>query len=132
MLVANVLKSNKLKVTKARLAIGRTLEHARKPLKIESIYSLLPHPKPDLVTIYRILGTFEKAGLVRQVDLRHGHTHYEWGHSHHITCESCGTIFLIEEKSIEKTLHSITEKYKKEITVTDHAIEFFGICKKCR
>lgn len=131
MSVEHALKASKLKVTKARLAVGAALEHAGMPLKIESLYELLPTPRPDLVTIYRVLEQFEKVGLVRQVDLRHGHTHYEWGHNHHITCESCGTIFPIEEKSIEKTLHSIADKYKKEITITDHAVEFFGICKNC-
>ncbi len=131
MSVEKALKSSKLKVTKARLAVGTALERAGMPLKIESLFELLPE-KPDLTTIYRILEQFEKVGLVRQVDLRHGHTHYEWGHAHHITCESCGTVFPIEEKSIEKTLHTVADKYKKEIMITDHALEFFGICKKCR
>lgn len=133
MSVEHALKSSKLKVTKARLAVGTALEQAGMPLKIESLYELLPTPRPDLVTIYRVLEQFEKAGLVCQVDLRHGHTHYEWAkeHHHHLVCTECGTTQPIHEKEIEDLFEKISAKYKNDFTIRDHALEFFGICKKC-
>lgn len=130
MSVEKALKGKKLKVTKARIAVAIALEQARSPLKIEALYDILPEPKPDLVTVYRILESFEKAGLVHQVDLRHGHAHYEWGHTHHLVCTTCHTTFPLDSEDIEKTLKAIG-KQQKDFTITDHSLEFFGVCKNC-
>lgn len=130
MSVEKALKSSKLKVTKARIAVAATLEQSDSPLKIEALFDALPDPKPDLVTVYRILESFEKAGLVHQVDLRHGHTHYGWGHTHHLVCTVCHATFPLQGDEIEKTLKSIARQ-QKNFTVTDHALEFFGICANC-
>jgi Fur family ferric uptake transcriptional regulator len=130
MTLIKAIKAKKLKVTKARIAIATVLEQSNSPLKIEALFDALPDPKPDLVTVYRILESFEKAGLVHQVDLRHGHAHYEWGHSHHLVCTNCHTIFPLHGEEIEKTLKSIG-KQQKDFTITDHSLEFFGYCKNC-
>jgi len=130
MSVEKALKASKLKVTKARIAVATILEQSSSPLKIEALYDALPDPKPDLVTVYRILESFEKSGLVHQSDLRHGHAHYTWGHTHHLVCTACHSTFPLQGDEVEKTLKTIA-KQQKDFTVTDHALEFFGFCKNC-
>ncbi len=134
MTLAKALKAKKLKVTKARITIATILEQAKNPLKIEALFNTIPEPKPDLVTIYRILENFEKVGLVRQVDLRHGHAHYEWSaenHHHHMICTVCHTIFPLHDEEIEIFIKKITQKNRKQFKINDHALEFFGICSIC-
>lgn len=134
MSVEHTLKSSKLKVTKARLAVAEALAQKGTPLKIERLHELLPTPKPDLATVYRILENFEKVGLVHQVDLRHGHAHYEWvsgNHHHHMVCNICHTIYPLHEERVEKLFRTLTKKYQKGFKITEHALEFFGICAKC-
>ncbi len=133
MTVEKALKDKKLKITKQRIAVAKILEHAHTPLKIETIFSSLPSPRPDLVTIYRILETFEKSSLVHKVDLRHGHAHYEWSdeHHHHMVCTNCHTTYPLHSPALEKILATIASKHKKEIRITDHALELFGLCTKC-
>lgn len=134
MIVEKALKSNRLKITKARLAVAQTLVEAKIPLKIETLYTNLSEPKPDLVTVYRILESFEKAGLVRQIDLRHGHAHYEWvveNHHHHMVCTTCHTIFPLHDEALEFCIKKISQRNKKQFKITDHALEFFGTCSSC-
>jgi Fur family ferric uptake transcriptional regulator len=89
----------------------------------------------DSVTLYRSLETLMEKSLVRPVDLRHGHTDYELvqegKHHHHIVCEKCGAIEDFEwcpDEALKNKILKNTTNFKK---LTDHSLEFFGICKKC-
>lgn len=134
MTLIKAIKAKKLKITKARIAVATALEQAKTPLKIEALYASLLEPKPDLVTVYRILESFEKTGLVRQIDFRHGHAHYEWvaeNHHHHMVCTICRTIYPLHDEEMELAIKKISQRNKKLFKITDHALEFFGTCSSC-
>lgn len=58
------LKASGLRVTDARVALLNTLSESAQPLTIEQLFALAGDKTCDLVTIYRSIATFEKAGVV--------------------------------------------------------------------
>jgi Fur family ferric uptake transcriptional regulator len=126
------LKTGGLKVTTARLDLLDILKHAKKPLSIKEIAQRLGESKIDLVTLYRNVESLQKLGIVKQINLKDRQAYYELGageHHHHLICTNCGRLedVHIEEINLNKTFlkkHGFAK-------VTDHSLEFFGICAKC-
>jgi Fur family ferric uptake transcriptional regulator len=84
-------------------------------------------------TVYRTLAHLEECDLIRKVDLRHGHSHYEHilGHEHHehLYCEKCGKLLEFSDHILEDRIKNIAELNK--YSITSHTIQIFGICKDC-
>jgi Fur family ferric uptake transcriptional regulator len=129
---ASLLRLHGLKATPQRLTVLSLLAKAKKPVSIAELQKKAS--SLDNVTLYRSLETLVENSLARPVDLRHGHTDYELTtdreHHHHIVCEKCGAIEDFEwcpEPALEKKILKNTSFAK----LTDHSVEFFGLCKKC-
>jgi len=101
----------------------------RIPLNIEMISQRLVHKDHSLSTIYRAIESFEKIKVINRIDLRANSVYYELNdiHHHHIVCTKCGLIEEMNNCEIEKIIPAST---KFEI-ISEHSLEFFGICKKC-
>ncbi len=129
-----LLKSHQFKVTPARLEILHILSESQVPLDAEAIFKKLKDKQTNNVTVYRTLTSFAKKGIVRRVDLRKDAVCFELAdnHHHHIVCTDCGDVEDVDvclSAEIQKTISSKSKKFK---TITDHSLEFFGQCKKCR
>lgn len=129
-----LLRNRGLKATPARLALLAVLHQAKKPLSITALQRALTKEKINHVTFYRMVEDFMNAGIVRPVDLRHGHAHYELvpdREHHHLICTGCGMVKditgCLPENFEIKTLRANPDFAK----ITDHALELFGLCKKC-
>jgi Fe2+ or Zn2+ uptake regulation protein len=128
-----MLRERGCKATPPRLLVLEFLEHAKKPPSAQDIIEALAG-KMDQATVYRILGIFKRTGLIRQVDLRHNHAHFELAREnehHHLICTRCGRIEDVEECSVEETHAAILRRSKHFASITQHALEFYGVCKKC-
>jgi Fur family ferric uptake transcriptional regulator len=104
-----------------------------KPTKSFDIYNKLKN-KIDEATVYRTLASFEKMGIIRQVNLRREAVYFELNidHHHHIVCVKCGDIEDFKESSeIEKILGRIVEKSSRFKIIKEHSLELFGLCKTC-
>ena len=132
---ANLLKERRLKATPIRLALLHVLEAMHEPLGIHELIDQLPKGiKADKVTVYRAIEAFIETGLVRQVNMRHGHTDYEFAlvpDHHHLVCTSCGRMEEFEECDIEHISKTVLRKHPNFVSIQDHALELFGLCKKC-
>lgn len=126
-----VLKEKSLKVTKARLAVLAMLQDTDAPLSIENLRKNLTSTC-DTVTLYRILQTFTEVGLIRAVNLEHGHAHYELADSdhHHLVCISCGKVAHLEDCEVP-TISIVQLSQLGFATIDHHALEFFGVCNAC-
>ncbi len=131
---AALLRASGCRATRCRVAILRSLAADPAPRSVPRLVAGVAGVA-DKVTVYRTLRTLEAAGVVRAVDLRHAHAHYELvagrQHHHHIVCRSCGAIeevALGDERVIEAQALARAERFA---FVTDHALEFFGVCKRC-
>ena len=108
----DLLKSNDLKVTKHRLSVLGIIAQSNYPLTAEEIYLKLKSKS--------ILGDDNK-------------TSYEITsseHMHHLICKQCKGVFPLTDCPL-----CIYEKHLKEdmdFDVTDHKLEVYGYCKKCK
>jgi Fur family ferric uptake transcriptional regulator len=129
-----LLRTRGLKSTPQRLYILELLSHASKPLSIAELQKKA-RGKIDTVTLYRSMETLVEKSLVRPVDLRHGHTDYELvgeeGHHHHLVCERCGTLEELESCPAESIQKKLAQKASRFSMLTDHSLEFFGVCNSC-
>jgi Fe2+ or Zn2+ uptake regulation protein len=129
-----LLRKKGFRITEQRKAILAVLAKAESPMSADECFARLTKVKCDLVTIYRCLEHFEKAGIVelgvrengtRVYGLGHGH---EGGHHHHLTCRSCGKTERID-LCMGKELEDVAKSYGySEIT---HVMEVFGNCPSC-
>ena len=122
------------KTTPGRLAILELLEKSKKPLGIAKITRGLRGKKLDPVTVYRVLDVLEKVGLVRKVDLRHGHADYEFAATddhHHLVCVRCGRIEDFKGCDLDSLARKAIRDSNKFAKITQHSLEFFGTCKVC-
>ena len=129
----NLLRKNGMRATPARVAILTVLEKTHAPLSVEEVTQKIRTTRADTATVYRTLNAFVKAGIARRIEFQHGHAHYERAghHHHHITCQMCGRVEdvgRVHKGDIEK---SALQQSKHFRDVSDHAIEFYGICRAC-
>ena len=131
----NLLREHGLKATPRRVHLLSLLEKAKKPLSAQEYKDAWKQENIDVVTVYRALEALAAAGIVRRVDLHHGHVDYELAldgkHHHHLVCTDCGVIEDFEEcpiKSIEARALKSSSMFS---SFQDHSLELFGTCKAC-
>jgi|SRR3989344_3195276 len=121
------------RVTPARIAVLSVLEKEKRPLSVEKIIQTIGEKDIDYVTAYRTITALKKAGLVRQIDFQHNHAHYELaslGDHHHVVCTKCDKVADVANCGIEK-MEKVALQESGFREITDHSLEFFGICKQC-
>ncbi len=132
-----LLQNAGLKATAERVAILNVLQKSPKPLSVKEIKEALQKPKQpakvDQATIYRNMDSLVKGDLIRLVNFRHDHNHYEIvdnSHHHHLICESCGKVVDVSKCDTTKIEQQV-KKLGDFAVINSHALEFFGLCKKC-
>ena|SRR3990167_4047888 len=129
-----LLHKTGFKATSSRLALLGMLQKSPKPLSIATIVKNLNKDAMDRATVYRALNALVDKGIIRRIDLQHGHAHYELASEidhHHLICTACGEFEDFHEcdfVGIKKTALLGSKKFR---TVTGHSFELFGLCKKC-
>mgnify|MGYP003394384814 CR=1 FL=1 len=129
----NTLRKAGYKATPTRMAVLAMLETAKKPLSPHAVIDQLDN-KADQATIYRILKAFKKSGIIRQIDFRHNHPHYELADMqdhHHLICISCGLSEEILGCDVDSMRQSVLRQAKQFGEINEHSLEFYGTCKKC-
>ena len=128
---AALLRASGIRATSQRIALISKLRAHAAPQSAESIARSLKSSL-DQATVYRGLQEFEKAGLVRRVQLK-GTSLYEatGTHHHHLICRSCGAIEDVDVCLPKSVSTKILASSKRFISVEDDALEFFGICTLC-
>ncbi|NOR15765.1 MAG: transcriptional repressor [Candidatus Aminicenantes bacterium] len=130
--------------TVPRRAVLNLLSRTSKHMSAKEIYSSLHrmYPGIGLTTVYRTLDLLVRMGLLHKFAFGTGESRYEYRsdtketHHHHLICTQCGKIvdytdFVDEElELIKKTEKSLTTKHN--FCITDHNIEFYGLCAKCK
>jgi len=130
--------------TAPRETILDLLSSTSKHMSAKEIYRSLLRVNPaiGLTTVYRTLDVLEKMGYLKKIPLGTGENKYELitdlnqTHHHHLICTQCGRIidytdFAGEESELIKKAEQRL-KTKHGFKITDHNLEFYGICKHCR
>jgi Fe2+ or Zn2+ uptake regulation protein len=88
----------------------------------------------DETTVYRIIKLLNKQGVIKQIDLRHNHAHYELANMrehHHIICLKCGKLEDVDKCGVQDMQVRVLNQSKHFAKINEHALEFYGICKAC-
>ncbi len=90
--------------------------------------------KVSKASIYRALPLFIDCDLIREVDFRDGHWHYEhiYGHSlhNHLRCLGCGEILEFEEPALKVLEEKLARAHGYRIK--GHQWEVQGYCAACQ
>lgn len=128
-----ILRGNKIKVTKARIDILNILQEANKSITVENIYSVCTkaNNNVNMSTIYRSLELFEEKKLVDKIFLTEGVNGFSLkkdSHTHKLKCDICE-----KEVFIQCPIKQIQELINLEagFKITDHSITLKGICEEC-
>lgn len=133
------------RITIARKVILDILSKTNEHLSAEDIFFAVhkEYPNIGLTTIYRTLELLVQMGLIHRFDFGDGRARYELAegpkgkqHHHHLICTKCGRVidytdFIDEEIDLlKRTEKGLSKKYNFDIT--EHLIQFYGICDRCR
>jgi Fur family ferric uptake transcriptional regulator len=133
---AQYLNTRKLKLTPERKIILQEMLNSRGHVEAEDLlFNLKKKAKrTSRATVYRTLELLVDSGIVRKVDLGHGHSHYELvanhPHHEHMICLKCGRVIEFSDKAMEGALRKLCSKRGFEQTL--HLFQVFGYCEKCK
>jgi Fe2+ or Zn2+ uptake regulation protein len=129
----DMLRKSGHKATPSRLAILTLFKKNRNPMSAQEVIEALPRDT-DQATVYRTLKSLKGKGIIKQIDLRHNHAHYELADiadHHHLICLSCGRIEDVEHCGVEEIQSTILRSAKHFAEIKTHTLEFYGLCKTC-
>lgn len=129
------LNQYNLRATPARIAILDLLKDISTPIDVQNTYQYLQEKKipTDEATVFRIMNTFVKKGLVKQTYFNGGRARYELAgleDHHHLICEKCGSVSDFSKCNIPELEKDILKN--NNFKVTNHSLEFFGLCANCQ
>jgi len=129
-----ILRKSNFKATPSRIAVLEVFKKTRKPISAQEIISALSR-SVNQATVYRTLKLFKTKEIIKQIDLRQNHAHYELAdlmEHHHIICLGCGRVEDIHYCWINEMEPIIRRSSRHFAEITQHALEFYGICKACK
>ena len=130
--IVKLMKEKGQRLTSQKKEVMFALQN--KPQTVLEIFDLMKSAKKsiDKATVYRILTSFVKMGIAKEVCFGDRETRYELAdnkHHHHLVCESCGSI---EDVSLCEDALLKEAKKQSDFKIKNHTLEFFGTCKKCQ
>lgn len=131
---ADVIRKAGFRATKPRMALLHFLVGSKMPRSIKEIASALQRKDVDQVTVYRTVGTFKKAGFVREINLRGEHPRYELEDEHdhhHVVCTKCKKVEDFTGCSADGLGRKVLRESHSFSKITGHSFEFYGLCDAC-
>ena len=131
---AKDLKNFGLKATMPRMKVLDVFHaSSQRHLSAEDVYRALMGEDMDvsIATVYRILGQFETAGLLKRNYFESGKAVFELNegvHHDHLVCLDCGQVTEFCDVEIERRQEKIARDNGFEIR--EHALSIYGSCTR--
>ena len=122
-----ILRKSGSKVTKQRKMVLDILFKRNQPLSQSEIFNRCNDI--DFASVFRTIQLFLSIGIVREINMCDNKIRYEIAGNkphHHISCSKCGKI-----ESIDLCILDDVQKMT-DYNITNHTMEFQGICPDCR
>lgn len=133
---ALTLKKAGLARTSQRLAVLTALIDATGPSSVRDLLAATRDRLPiDRVTIYRILASFHKGGIIREIDTGKGTAHYEMACHHnplhpHFQCRRCGSLTCLPPLTLSQAWEWYARPYG--FTIENINVHITGLCGACQ
>ncbi len=131
------LKKAGLAITIQRLAVLGVLIGTDKPVNAGQILEKVAatDQKINKVTVYRILASFVRGCLIREIETDRGTNYYEMACTHnpqhpHFNCRSCGTIICLSPLAIYDSVECLTQA--RTFSIERINVNISGQCSFCR
>lgn len=125
------LKARGLRITRPRRALLGALIRSPDPQSAEQLHERIGKEE-DLVTVYRNLDAFERAGLLLRAHAENGkalfHLSADHRHYHLVICRICHAAKVIEDCDGDRFERLAREQGYTAVT---HTLELHGVCAKC-
>ena len=132
-----LLKKQGYKITNQRKAIISAFLNSKKHLLTAAEVHNIVNRENGIInfsTVYRNLEVLNKTGLIKRIILDNGVNSYELNiddhHHHHLICLICGETETLTYCPIEEINKNI--KKTSGFIPTDHKLEIYGYCTKCK
>jgi Fur family transcriptional regulator, ferric uptake regulator len=129
-------EERRLRVTPARRSILNFLVKQKLPVSLEAIKKALQNRgERDFATVFRAMNLFEKAGIVRRINLPSRHSFYvivaPSEHRDYLICEDCGSISRL---TVEMSFMELEQRIASQsgFRRVRHELEFYGMCPDCQ
>lgn len=121
------LKNAGAKITHPRIKVLEILLSVKQPMSVTEIFKATNGV--DFASIFRTIQLYLSLNIVREIKMCDKQVRYELTTDqphHHILCSKCGKIENIDMCIIDDI------KKLTNYQITDHIMEFTGICPECR
>jgi Fur family transcriptional regulator, ferric uptake regulator len=130
------LRKQGSRITKARGLLLDILQKNHLPLTETELRMRLAKlgASVNKTTVYRELFYLIEKNVIKSIDFGDGKKRYEINsgdHHHHLVCVSCNKV---DDIQVENDVSNIEKKIikLKQFKITNHSLEFFGVCNNCR
>ena len=122
------------RLTNQRRLIMRQLMSAKKYVTAKELHVRLSRLRRTigLATVYRTLETLRELGLVATAAQARGETAYLYcggEHHHHAVCTRCGRVDDVPCRSLPGFASMLSRGLR--FRLTEHQLEFYGVCARC-
>ena len=130
------LRLRKIKVTENRQKVLLRFLSKKNPWTLNSLFESLNNEAPcELSSIFRALADLEKAEILEKFTLPGDRQTYyslvsRHGHHHHIICQDCGQISHLDFCLPTKWMGKLEST--SGFQITEHHLEFKGLCASCK
>lgn len=131
---AQRLRTAGFRATTQRVAFLEHLSSLRTPQNVQQIADSLSGVC-DPVTVYRMTAAFEKAGIVREVNIHGERPLYEITDAsddhHHLVCTNCRKVEDFVGCDVAGIIRDALAHSRQFSSVTSHSFDLYGLCKAC-
>lgn len=129
-----LLAAKKIRKTRARMAVVKSLLEAGSPVSVPGLMRMLEKSgeRFNKTTLYRELEFLIAHDIASKAIIFASCQYYEivQEHHHHMICTDCGDIQDVAAK--EDICFMNREFFRKRgFRIIDHSLEFFGVCRSC-
>lgn len=129
------LKSRDFRLTPQRIAVLKILAHSEDHPTVEQIFSKVrtDFPTTSLATVYKTVTLLKQLGQIQELGFGDSGSRYDGIRPEphpHLICLECDKILDPQLASIDQMTRQLTQDTGFQIT--NHRLDFFGICPECR
>jgi len=130
-----ILRDAGKRITPQRVLVLEAIREGGEHLDAAEIYRRAREKLDSLSlsTVYRTISVLKDVGVIEEVRLGEGHSHYEMnegGDHHHMICLGCGKIVEFDCPFSEGFRTCLGEQHDFEITAIRLSLQ--GYCSECR